>query len=206
MELPTGSDFWQIASLVISALGLFLALRASARREARSLRADMEKIRVETKALREHIDEGIRNIRAEIQALREHVEKLAGDARADTQALREHVDKGAGNTRAETKALREHIDRLEERLGGRIDRLEKHAREDHRELSAGLAALKAEVSALGAKLDERSRPRRLQLETVREETHEAYSGECPDDHALATDDSGPDTEGESGGGGNAGSS
>ena len=144
--------------------------------------------------------------RADTQALREHVEELAGDARADTQALREHVDKGAGNTRAETKALREHIDRLEERLGGRIDRLEKHAREDHRELSAGLAALKAEVSALGAKLDERSRPRRLQLETVREETPEAYSGECSDDATSATDDAGPDPEGESGGGGNAGSS
>ncbi len=46
-------------------------------------------------------------------------------------------------------------------VGARIDRLEDRVDHNHREVTAGLAELKAEVSALGARLDERSRPRRL---------------------------------------------
>ena len=44
-------------------------------------------------------------------------------------------------------------------IGRRIDRLEDRFDENHREVTAGITELKASVSALSAKLDERSHPR-----------------------------------------------
>ena len=71
-----------------------------------------------------------------------------------------------------------------EQVGRRIDRIEDRAREDHKEVIGELAKMKAEVSALGAKLDERSYPRRL--ETVRE-TREEYSDQKPEESCVDPD-------------------
>ena len=67
-----------------------------------------------------------------------------------------------------------------EQVGRRIDRIEDRAREDHKEVIGELAKMKAEVSALGAKLDERSYPRRL-------ETREEYSDQKPEESGVDPD-------------------
>lgn len=166
MQLPTSNDFWPIVSVVISALGLYLALWTSIRKEIRNLRADMDR---EFERMRADI----RALRADLQALDERTSADSRKLHADLQALR-----------ADLQTLREHVHRLERR----IDRMEEHAREDRKELSAGLASLKAEVSALSARLDERSYPRRPALETVREEARQEYSGEGPEEGKADTED------------------
>lgn len=50
----------------------------------------------------------------------------------------------------------------QQEIGHRIDRLEDRFYRNHREVTAALAELKALVSVLSVKLDERSRPRRLE--------------------------------------------
>lgn len=86
-------------------------------------------------------------------------------------ALRADIGKRIDRTDA-------RIDRVEEGLGKRIDRVEDRARADHKELVAEIGELKTAVSVVGAKLDERSAPRRL---VVQEPTADYAVDDEPDD-------------------------
>ena len=58
--------------------------------------------------------------------------------------------------------LTEALDSQKQEVGHRIERLEDRFDKNHREVTAGLAELKAAVSALSMKVDERSHPRSLE--------------------------------------------
>ena len=59
---------------------------------------------------------------------------------------------------AREKRLAQQVSGVKQELGHRIDRMEDRMNENHREVSVGLAETNATVSALSAKLDERSSP------------------------------------------------
>ena len=125
MDFLTSEAFVTIFSVVGSAIGLFLALRAD---------------------IGKRID---------------RVERRIGQ-RID------RVEEGLG----------QRIDRVEEGLGKRTDRVEDRARADHLELVAEIGELKTAVGVLGAKLDERSAPRRL---VVQEPRADYKAGDEPED-------------------------
>jgi len=86
-------------------------------------------------------------------------------------------------------------------IGRRIDRLEDRFDNNHREVTAGLAEVKAAVSALNAKLDERSHPRGLEgaglssagadvAASVVRETPAPYSADEPKGESEGTPGSG----------------
>ena len=165
MDLSTNGDFWLILSAVVSVLGLFLALRADLRKEIRNLRADMEKRFDQVDRRFDQVDRQFGQVDRQFGGM----EKQFG--RVDKRF--EQVDKQF-----------EQVDKRFEQVEHRIERIEDQARENHKEVIGELAKMKAEVSALGAKLDERSYPRRL--ETVRE-TRGEYSDQKPEESGVDPD-------------------
>ena len=136
MDFLTSDTFVTIFSVVGSAIGLFLAVRADIakridRVEKRIDRVDHRTDRVE-QSLGQRIDD---------------VEQRLGQRIDD-------VEQGLGK----------RIDRVEQGLGKRIDHVEEQARADHKEVVAEIGELKTAVSVVSAKLDERSSPRRLVIQ------------------------------------------
>ena len=200
MEVLGNGDFWMILSGVVSVLGLYLAMRADLRREIGGLRADMEKRFDEVDRKFEEVDRKFEQVNrkfeevhAELQTIRQRlteveqklrevdrkfveVDQKFAEVRAAIAGLREHIDGVEKRLGIRIDRMGERVDRVEAQLGRRIDRMEDRAREDHKEVVAEVANLKAEVSALGARLDERSYPRLLK--SVREGPAE-YSDQEP---------------------------
>ena len=58
--------------------------------------------------------------------------------------------------------VKQEVVGVKHELGHRIDRMEDRVAKDQREVSDGFAETKAAISALSAKLDERSSPHRLE--------------------------------------------
>ena len=88
----------------------------------------------------------------EISSLRQETkDALANQRRELTAAI--------GTQKQETSAA---IGTQKREIEHRIDRLEDQVYKNHREVTAALAELKVLVSVLSVKLDERSRPRRLE--------------------------------------------
>ena len=91
---------------------------------------------------------------------------VRADARREQHNLRTEMGKrfeeAEKRGEAREKRLAEQISGVKQELGHRIDRMEDRMNENHREVSVGLAETNATVSALSAKLDERSSPRRLE--------------------------------------------
>lgn len=116
---------------------MIVAIVVSALGVALTARADRHKIHRETERRRE-----------------------AGEQRLEGQiiSLRQEMK---GDFTAHKKEIADAFAAHKQEVGSRIDRLEDRIDENHREVTARLAELKAEVSALGARLDERSHPRRL---------------------------------------------
>ena len=172
MDLPTSGDFWLILSAVVSVLGLFLALRADLRKEIRNLRADMEKRFDQVDRQFGQVDRQFGGMEKQFGRVDKRFEQV--DKRFEQVDKRfEQVDKQF-----------EQVGKQFEQMGHRIDRIEDRARENHKEVIGELAKMKAEVSAMGAKLDERSYPRRL--ETVRE-TRGEYSDQKPEESGVDPD-------------------
>ncbi len=81
------------------------------------------------------------------------------DARRERRNLRTEIGKRFEEVE---KRLTEQIGGVKQELGHRIERMGDLMNGNHRKVSVGLAETKAAVSALSAKLDERSSPRRLE--------------------------------------------
>lgn len=137
MQILSSPDFWTIVAIVVSALGV-----------ARAAKADRQKIHRETERRREA---GEQRLEGQINSLRQ---EMKGNFLAHRQDV---ADALAAHKQDMADALAAH----RQEVGARIDRLEDRVDQNHREVTAGLAELKAEVSALGARLDERSYPRQL---------------------------------------------
>ena len=84
---------------------------------------------------------------------------VRADARRELHNLRTEMGKRFEETE---KRLGDRISGVKQELGHRMDRMEDRMNENHRDVSIQLAETKAAVSALSAKLDERSSPRRLE--------------------------------------------
>lgn len=130
-------------------------------------------------------------------------------ARADRHRIHRETarQREAGEQRLEGQitSLRQEIKgdfaAHKQEVGSRIDRLEDRVDHNHREVTAGLAELKAEVSALGARLDERSHPRRLVGAGLSSRGADAASGivrETPGLHSADEAESGATGASESG--------
>ena len=167
MELLSSSEFWTIVAVVVSALGLQRAMKADRRREMQELRAEMEKrfeeaeerrkagekwLAEQIRRLKQDIERQIAGVRKEIrdvkQELGHRIDRLE-DRMAENQ--REMSDRMAGSQR-------EMSDRMADSQREMSDRMA----DSQREMSDGFAETKAAISALNAKLDERSSPRRLE--------------------------------------------
>ena len=138
MEIFTDGDFWTIVAVVVSALGVYRAEKADRRRE----RQEMEK----------RMEAGEKRLAEQIGSLRQETKDALAIQR---QELTDAISAQKQETSAAMASQKQEI-------GRRIDRLEDRFDKNHREVTAGLAELKASVSALSAKLDERSRPRGLE--------------------------------------------
>lgn len=77
----------------------------------------------------------------------------------EISSLRQETKDALANQRRELTAA---IGTQKREIEHRIDRLEDQVYKNHREVTAALAELKVLVSVLSVKLDERSRPRRLE--------------------------------------------
>ncbi len=167
MELFTNGDFWTIVAIVVSALGVHRAAKADRRRE----RQEMEKRReAGEKRLAEQISAQGQELSETRRAL---TEALAAQRRELTEAI---STQGRELTEAISAQGREMMDAIgapkqepsaamasqKQEIRCRIDRLEVRFDKNHREVTAALAELKASVSALSVKLDERSRSRGLE--------------------------------------------
>ena len=127
-------------------------------------------------ALRADLRKEIRNLRADMEKRFDQVDRQFGQ-----------VDRQFGGVEKQFGRVDkqfEQVDKRFEQVEHRIDRIEDRARENHKEVIGELAKMKAEVSAMGAKLDERSYPRRLG--TVRE-TRGEYSDQKPEESGVDPD-------------------
>ena len=139
---PISSDLlWTIVTVVLAALGIHVAAKADRRKQ---LDQRDERLDRRINGLEQKLDRRIGGLKDEL------------GSRID--GLEQKLDRRIGGLKDE---LGSRIDGLEQKLGRRIDRLEDRVDENHREVSAALADTKAAVSALSARLDERSSPRRL---------------------------------------------
>ena len=136
MDFLTSDAFVTIFSVVGSAIGLFLAVRADIGRRIDRVEKRIDRV--------DHRTDRIE------QSLGQRIDRVE-------QSLGQHID------RVE-QSLGQRTDRVEENLGQRIDRVEEQARADHKEVVAEIGELKTAVSIVNAKLDERSSPRRLVIQ------------------------------------------
>lgn len=155
MDFFTSDAFVTIVSVVASVAGLHLALRAD---------------------IGKRIDRLEKRTKEGFQALEERIaerhQTLEDSTKERHQAFEDSI-------KERHQAFEERTKERHQALHDRIGRLEERNRADHQALAAevsGLATeiggLKASVSALGAKLDERSVPRAL---VVQEEPRDGYS-------------------------------
>ena len=100
------------------------------------------------------------------EALADHKQEmtgaLAGHRQEMTEALADHKQEVTGALAGHRQEMKEALAGHRQEIGRRIDRLEDRVDENHREVTAALAELRAEVSALSTKVDERSFPRRFE--------------------------------------------
>ena len=166
METLPG-NFWTIAAVVLSAFALHFAAKADRRKDseqAERRRAEGEKRLAEQIA---QVDERAERRQGEgDKRLGESEKRLAAQiAQVDERAERRH-EEGEKRLAGQIAQVDEQAEKRrgegEKRLGARIDSLERRIDENHRELCAALAETRAAVKVLGAKLDERSRPRGIE--------------------------------------------
>ena len=169
MDFLTSDTFVTIFSVVGSAIGLFLAVRADIakridRVEKRIDRVDHRTDRVE-QSLGQRIDDAEQRLGQRIDDVEQRLGQRIDDVEQGLGKRIDRVEQGLGKRidRVE-QGLGKRIDDVEQGLGKRIDRVEEQARADHKEVVAEIGELKTAVSVVSAKLDERSSPRRLVIQ------------------------------------------
>ena len=149
MELVSSSDFWTIVAIVVSALGMQRAMKADARKELHIFRTEMD----------ERFKEAERREKARERRLAEQISGMKQELAEQISDMKHELGHRIGGVKQE---FGHRTSSIKQELGHRIDRMEDRMNENHRDVSTGLAETKAAVSALSAKLDERSSPRRLE--------------------------------------------
>lgn len=159
VDFLSSDAFVTVFSVVVAAASLFWALRTDTGKRIDKLEGRLvQRIDKQEERLVQRIDKGD-------EALGRRIDK--GD-----EALVQRIDKGdealGRRIDKQEERLGRRIDKGNEALGHRIDRQEERARANHAELLGKIAEfareigeLKATVSAVNAKLDERSSPRPL---------------------------------------------
>ena len=92
------------------------------------------------------------------------------------EAREKRLAEQISGVKQEISSVKQEISSVKQELGHRIDRMEDRMNENHRDVSIRLAETKAAVSALSAKLDERSSPRRLEGSGLPSATGSVASG------------------------------
>lgn len=148
VDFLSSDAFVTVFSVVVAAASLFWALRADTGKRIDKLEG----------RLVQRIDKGDEALGQRISTSEEALGRRIDNSE---ERLIQRIDKG-------DEALGQRIDKGNEALGHRIDRQEERARASHAELLGKIAEfgreiseLKATVSAVNAKLDERSSPRPL---------------------------------------------
>ena len=151
MDFLTSDTFVTIFSVVGSAIGLFLAVRADIAK--RIDRVEKRTDRVE-QSLGQRIDDAEQRLGKRIDRVEQGLGQRIDDVEQGLGKRIDRVEQGLGK----------RIDHVEQGLGKRIDHVEEQARADHKEVVAEIGELKTAVSVVSAKLDERSSPRRLVIQ------------------------------------------
>ena len=192
MELFTNGDFWTIVAVVVSALGVYRAEKADRRRERQEMEKRIEagekRLAEQISARGQELTETKRELTEAIATQRQELmEAISAQGQELTKTKRELAEAISARGEELTETRRELTEALstqrqelmeaisaqkqetlaamtsqKQEIGRRIDRLEDRFDNNHREVTAGLAEVRAAVSALSAKLDERSHPRRLE--------------------------------------------
>ena len=124
------SEFWAIIGSAVAIGALMLTVSGWHRSDIESLRAEIGGVRAEIGGVRGEIG----GVRGEIGGLRAEMRTEIGDVRAEMRAE-------IGGVRGEIGGLRGEVRALDERLSGRIDKLQ----EGQAQMVARLAVLESHV-------------------------------------------------------------